>query len=111
MQPQQQGAYGCNHFKCLKGRYNIKVINMISIDRETMIIIAIIACAATTVFLFRELGKTKDELNGVKGFSSKIMNHLVIQDNMIRQNVREIKNEKVPDDVLEEEEVEEKSEE
>jgi len=83
---------------------------MISIDRETMIIIAIIACAATTVFLFREL-KTKDELNGVKGFSSKIMNHLVIQDNMIRQNVREIKNEKVPDDVLEEEEVEEKSEE
>jgi len=63
---------------------------MISIDRETMIIIAIVTCVAASIFLFRELGKTRDELNDVKGFSSKIMNHLVVQDSMIRQSYRDV---------------------
>ena len=83
---------------------------MISIDRETMIIVAVVVCAATTIFLFRELGKTREELNGVKGFSSKMMNHLVVQDNMIRQTLRENDTE-VDKESEKNEEIEEKFEE
>lgn len=82
------------------------IIKMISVDRETMVIVAVIVCAAATVFLFRELGRTKEELNGVKGFSSKMMNHLVVQDNMIRQTLRE----KETEVEKESEEIEEKIE-
>lgn len=85
---------------------------MISIDRETMMIVAIVVCAAATIFLFRELSKTKDEINDVKGFSSKMMNHLVVQDNMIRQSLRENQTEveKNTRKIEEIEEVEEKTE-
>jgi|TARA_B100001094_G_C18191230_1_gene807389 TATA-binding protein-associated factor Taf7 len=83
---------------------------MIPIDRETMLIVAIVACVAATTFLFRELGKTKEELNGVKGFSSKMMNHLVVQESMIRkQNSNAIK--EVEEEVSELEASGEKSEE
>jgi len=75
-----------------------------------MLIVAIVACVAATAFLFRELSKTKEELNGVKGFSSKMMNHLVVQESMIRkQNSNAIK--EVEEEVSELEGSGEKSEE
>jgi hypothetical protein len=39
-------------------------------------LIATIVCALGIIFLFRELNKTKDEMNSFKTFSSQIVKHL-----------------------------------
>ena len=43
---------------------------MIPIDREKMTIIAIIACIAGVIFLFKELNKAKQDVDELKVFSA-----------------------------------------
>ena len=49
---------------------------MIPVNRDTHMLIATIVCALGIIFLFRELNKTKDEMNSFKTFSSQIVKHL-----------------------------------
>lgn len=45
---------------------------MIPINRETMLIVGVIICAAGIIFLFNELKKTKEEVNELRGFRSRL---------------------------------------
>ena len=49
---------------------------MIPINRDTAMIIATIVCAVCIIFLFRELNKTKEEMNTFKSFSAQVIRHL-----------------------------------
>jgi hypothetical protein len=49
---------------------------MIPINRDTTMLIATIVCAVGIIFLFRELNKTKEEMNTFKSFSAQVIRHL-----------------------------------
>ena len=49
---------------------------MIPMDRETLMMVAVIVCVAGLIFMFRELNKTREEMNGFKNFSAQIVQHL-----------------------------------
>jgi hypothetical protein len=49
---------------------------MIPINRDTAMLIATIVCAVGIIFLFRELNKTKEEMNTFKSFSAQVIRHL-----------------------------------
>ena len=49
---------------------------MIPVNRETILTVATIVCALGIIFLFRELNKTKEEMNSFKGFSTQVIKHL-----------------------------------
>ena len=49
---------------------------MIPINRETMLIVGVIICAAGIIFLFNELQQPKEEVNEFKGFSEQVVKHL-----------------------------------
>ena len=50
---------------------------MIPVNRETILTVATIVCALGIIFLFRELNKTKEEMNSFKGFSAQVVKHLI----------------------------------
>ena len=45
-------------------------------DRETMMMVAVIVCLIGLIFMFKELNKTREEMNGFKTFSAQIVQHL-----------------------------------
>jgi hypothetical protein len=49
---------------------------MIPVNRDTVMMIATIVCAIGIIFLFKELNKTKQEMNSFKNFSSQVVRHL-----------------------------------
>jgi hypothetical protein len=49
---------------------------MIPMDRETLMMVAVIVCVAGLIFMFKELNKTREEMNGFKNFSAQIVQHL-----------------------------------
>jgi hypothetical protein len=49
---------------------------MIPINRDTAMLIATIVCAVGIIFLFKELNKTKEEMNTFKSFSAQVIRHL-----------------------------------
>ncbi len=49
---------------------------MIPVNRETVMMIGTIVCALGIIFLFRELNKTKEEMNSFKTFSAQVVRHL-----------------------------------
>ena len=46
---------------------------MISFDRETLTIVAVILCIAATVYMYREFTQAKSDIEGIKGFGNKIV--------------------------------------
>jgi hypothetical protein len=64
---------------------------MIPINRETMLIVGVIICAAGIIFLFNELKKTKEEVNEFKGFSEQVVKRL----NAPAPKVEEVEEEEV----------------
>ena len=64
---------------------------MIPINRETMLIVGVIICAAGIIFLFNELKKTKEEVNEFKGFSEQVVKHL----NAPAHKIEEVEEEEV----------------
>jgi hypothetical protein len=46
---------------------------MISFDRETLTIVAIIACIAATVYMYKEFTKAKSDIESIKGFCNRIV--------------------------------------
>lgn len=49
---------------------------MIPVNRDTLMMIATIVCAVGIIFLFKELNKTKEEMNSFKNFSTQVVKHL-----------------------------------
>ena len=49
---------------------------MIPVNRDTVMMIATIVCAIGIIFLFKELNKTKQEMNSFKTFSTQVVKHL-----------------------------------
>jgi len=49
---------------------------MIPVNRDTIMLVATIVCAIGIIFLFKELNKTKEELNSFKTFSTQVVKHL-----------------------------------
>jgi hypothetical protein len=49
---------------------------MIPVNRDTLMMIATIVCALGIIFLFKELNKTKEEVNSFKTFSAQVVKHL-----------------------------------
>ena len=47
-------------------------------DRETLMMIATIVAIAGVIFLFREMNKTKTEIENFKNFSNHLMQHLTM---------------------------------
>ena len=51
---------------------------MFTFDRETAIIVAIIMCIAASIYMYKELKTTREEMESVKGMNGKISSFLTI---------------------------------
>ena len=49
---------------------------MMQMDRETLMMIATIVAVAGVIFLFREMNKTKTEVENFRNFSNHLLQHL-----------------------------------
>lgn len=49
---------------------------MFTFDRDTATIVAVLMCIVATMYMYRELNKTKSEMDNVKGFYGNLMTHL-----------------------------------
>jgi hypothetical protein len=49
---------------------------MIQMNRENLMMIATAVCLVGIIFLFKELNKTREEMNGFRTFSEQIVQHL-----------------------------------
>ncbi len=49
---------------------------MIPINRETLLTIATIVCALGVIYLFKEMNKTREEMNSFKTFSTQVVKKL-----------------------------------
>jgi hypothetical protein len=49
---------------------------MIPMNRETILTVATVICVLGILFLFKELNKTKEEMNNFKNFSAQVVRHL-----------------------------------
>jgi hypothetical protein len=49
---------------------------MIPVNRDTLMMVATVVCAIGIIFLFRELNKTKEEMNSFRSFSAQVVKHL-----------------------------------
>jgi|TARA_R110000823_G_scaffold256903_3_gene378731 hypothetical protein len=79
---------------------------MIQMDRETLMMVATIVAVAGVIFLFREMNKTKEDVDNLKNFSAQLVQKLSAPPPVTHQQVEQ--------DVTTEEEVittEEKSKE
>ena len=45
-------------------------------DRETLMMVATVVCIAAVVFLFREMNKTKVEVENFRNFSNQLVHQL-----------------------------------
>jgi hypothetical protein len=45
-------------------------------NRETILTVATVICVLGVLFLFKELNKTKEEMNNFKNFSTQVVKHL-----------------------------------
>jgi hypothetical protein len=46
---------------------------MLSFDRETLTIVAIVVCIAATVYMYKEFTNAKSDIEGIKTFCNKIV--------------------------------------
>lgn len=49
---------------------------MIPVNRDTLMMVATIVCAIGIIFLFKELNKTKEDMNNFKMFSAQVVKRL-----------------------------------
>lgn len=49
---------------------------MIPVNRDTLMMIATLVCAAGIIFLFKEMNKTKKDMDNFKSFSEQVVKHL-----------------------------------
>ena len=73
---------------------------MVPIQRETLITAGILVCIVAAIFLFRELGEVKDQLNHVTMMNQRLTHHA----NQINQAMMAAQGEESDDDEDEDEE-------
>ena len=66
---------------------------MIPVNRETMLVVGVIICAAAIIFLFNELKKTRDEVNSVKQYSLQITKEIETNPPQIEEVEEDVKSE------------------
>jgi|TARA_B100001142_G_scaffold285442_1_gene299736 hypothetical protein len=66
---------------------------MIPVNRETMLVVGVIICAAAIIFLFNELKKTRDEVNSVKQYSLQITKEIETKPPQIEEVEEDVKSE------------------
>jgi len=49
---------------------------MFTFDRDTATIVAVLMCIVATMYMYRELNKTKTEMDNVRGFYGNVMEFL-----------------------------------
>ena len=49
---------------------------MVPVNKDTLLIVGIIVCVLGIIFLFKELNKTKQDIDGFKNFSTQVVRHL-----------------------------------
>lgn len=57
---------------------------MIPVNRDTLSIIALVVCVAGILFLFREVNKTKQEVEQMKDFSDYVSKRLIPRSRLVR---------------------------
>jgi|TARA_R110000803_G_scaffold171036_1_gene233938 hypothetical protein len=72
---------------------------MIQMDRETLMMVATIVAIAGVIFLFKEMNKTKQDVDNLKNFSGQLIQKLstpepqpapkVAQEETTEQNIEE----------------------
>ena len=73
---------------------------MVPIQRETLINLGILVCIVAAIFLFKELGEVKDQLNHVTMMNQRLTHHA----NQINQVMMTAQGEESDDDEDEDEE-------
>lgn len=73
---------------------------MVPIQRETLITAGILVCIVAAIFLFKELGEVKDQLNHVTMMNQRLTHHA----NQINQAMMAAQGEESDDDEDEDEE-------
>tara|TARA_X000000368_G_scaffold195154_1_gene154064 strand:- start:5875 stop:6153 length:279 start_codon:yes stop_codon:yes gene_type:complete len=49
---------------------------MFTFDRETVTVVGVLLCIALTLYMYKELKTTKEEMESVKGFNGKLASFL-----------------------------------
>ena len=49
---------------------------MIQMNRENLMMLATAVCLIGIIFVFKELNKTKEEMNGFRAFSEQLVQHM-----------------------------------
>lgn len=49
---------------------------MIQMNRENLMMLATAVCLIGIIFVFKELNKTKEEMNGFRTFSEQLVQHM-----------------------------------
>jgi lipopolysaccharide export system protein LptC len=68
---------------------------MIPINRDTMMLVATVVCVAGLLFLFREVNKTKQEVEHMKDFSEYVSKKLEAPQLVAKEPEPEVAEEKV----------------
>tara|TARA_Y100000389_G_C17067816_1_gene320464 strand:+ start:210 stop:422 length:213 start_codon:yes stop_codon:yes gene_type:complete len=68
---------------------------MIPINRDTMMLVATVVCVAGLLFLFREVNKTKQEVEHMKDFSEYVSKKLEAPQLVAKEPEPEVTEEKV----------------
>ena len=68
---------------------------MIPINRDTMMLVATVVCVAGLLFLFREVNKTKQEVEHMKDFSEYVSKKLEAPQLVAKEPEPEVVEEKV----------------
>ena len=62
---------------------------MFTFDRETMTMIAVVLSILATVYMYKELNKTKEDMNGIKKTFVGFVNHISSHENPNQQAISE----------------------
>ena len=71
---------------------------MIQMNRENIMMIATAVCLVGIIFIFKELNKTKEEMNGFRTFSEQLVQHMnspeIMEEDEVETNLEKIEEKK-----------------
>jgi hypothetical protein len=67
-------------------------------NRENIMMIATAVCLVGIIFIFKELNKTKEEMNGFRTFSEQLVQHMnspeIMEEDEVETNLEKIEEKK-----------------
>ena len=71
---------------------------MIQMNRDNIMMIATAVCLVGIIFIFKELNKTKEEMNGFRTFSEQLVQHMnspeIMEEDEVETNLEKIEEKK-----------------